>query len=147
MPTELNTTMLKAVGFWRSTDEREFPNPKHLVNPGSHPETESVASYLRNGHKWQSYPGHSNCRFKCGASDEQMGSADLTDGEWLWPEGLAHYVETHSVALPAEFIETMKDNNWICPEVYVPSDVCVDTAHWIAWARANRNTIWRRLWA
>jgi hypothetical protein len=31
--------------------------------------------------------------------DSEMGSFDLTDGLWLWPEGLAHYVEAHGLPL------------------------------------------------
>ena len=39
-----------------------------------------------------------------------MGSRCLTDGEWVWPEGLEHYIEVHSVLLPEDFarmVETM----------------------------------------
>jgi uncharacterized protein (TIGR03067 family) len=59
--------------------------------------------------------GYSFCRFVCGTPDEEMGSADLHDGEWEWPEGLAHYVEHHSVLLPDEFIETMRSRSWQPP--------------------------------
>jgi len=31
------------------------------------------------------------------------GSRDLTDGDYLWPEGLSHYVLAHGVRLPTEF--------------------------------------------
>jgi hypothetical protein len=33
-----------------------------------------------------------------------MGDSDLTDGTWLWPQGLVHYVKIHGVALPDEFV-------------------------------------------
>jgi hypothetical protein len=33
-----------------------------------------------------------------------MGSSDLSDGFWVWPEGLAHYIEDHHVVLPDDFI-------------------------------------------
>ncbi len=33
-----------------------------------------------------------------------MGCASLTDGEHVWPEGLAHYATAHSVAPPAALI-------------------------------------------
>ena len=33
------------------------------------------------------------------------GSLELTDGTYVWPEGLAHYVEQHGVKLPGEFLE------------------------------------------
>jgi hypothetical protein len=46
--------------------------------------------------------GYSFCRLDCGLSSQLMGTRDLTDGEWVWPEGFAHYVEHHSVRPPAD---------------------------------------------
>lgn len=34
-----------------------------------------------------------------------MGRGELTDGVYMWPEGLAHYLEKHNVRLPQEFVE------------------------------------------
>jgi hypothetical protein len=48
--------------------------------------------------------GHSAvswCRF-CGAEN---GSSERSDGVYLWPEGLAHYIRRHNVRLPAAVIE------------------------------------------
>jgi hypothetical protein len=58
-----------------------------------------VASYLERGRLVNQYRGLSQCRF-CGQSN---GSAELTDGLYCWPEGLAHYVNEHEVRLPDEF--------------------------------------------
>jgi len=33
------------------------------------------------------------------------GSAELADGTYCWPEGLAHYLEAHQVRPPEEFVE------------------------------------------
>jgi hypothetical protein len=33
-----------------------------------------------------------------------MGSRELTDGLWIWPEGLSHYVRAHGIILPEEFV-------------------------------------------
>ncbi len=33
-----------------------------------------------------------------------MGSKELTDGFWIWPEGLSHYVRAHGILLPEEFV-------------------------------------------
>jgi hypothetical protein len=59
--------------------------------------------------------GYSFCRFACGTPDEDMGSSDCDDGEWVWPAGLAHYVERHAVRLPGELIATMRGNCWEIP--------------------------------
>jgi hypothetical protein len=58
----------------------------------------------------------------------------------VWPEGLAHYVRRHPVALPSEFIEdaTLKTGS-INPS---PSPSAqrreVDDSFWISWARSYR---------
>src|SRR5690606_27873281 len=39
-----------------------------------------------------------------GVGGVEMGNCELTDGHWLWPSGLAHYVAHHDVALPDEFM-------------------------------------------
>ena len=37
----------------------------------------------------------------------------MTDGVWLWPEGLYHYVEDHNVRLPKEFISHIRLNDTV----------------------------------
>ena len=34
-----------------------------------------------------------------------MGCCTLTDGTYVWPEGLAHYVSEHAVRPPEDFIK------------------------------------------
>ena len=46
--------------------------------------------------------GRSRCRI-CG--EPKTGYLTLTDGTFLWPEGLTHYVRDHNVRLPTAFIE------------------------------------------
>jgi len=48
------------------------------------------------------YMGHASCLL-CNKLDN--GAADCTDGIYVWPEGLGHYVETHSVKPPQEFVD------------------------------------------
>ena len=100
----------QGVGYWRSEYQPMLPHPQHLVEPGwRQQERDSILAYLRAGHIYAGYLGCSRCRFDCGIPDEEMGSQDLTDGEWVWPEGLAHYVECHAVRLPERFVETMQE--------------------------------------
>jgi predicted component of type VI protein secretion system len=72
-----------------------------------------------------------------------LGSADLTDGDWLWPEGLAHYIDSHSVCLPDEFVETMRSRCWQVPETLQAETLAGllghsgpfgDLSFWRAWA-------------
>jgi hypothetical protein len=53
----------------------------------------NVASYLERGLVTCAFAGLSPCRF-CGTGN---GSAELTDGVYLWPEGLPHYIREHGV--------------------------------------------------
>jgi hypothetical protein len=74
-----------------------------------------IVKYLRSGVRWNAFMGHSYCRFEGGPPDKEMGSADLTDGVWLWPEGLHVYVERYHVRLPDEFVEHMRRNGFRIP--------------------------------
>ena len=64
-----------------------------------------------------------------------MGSRDLTDGIWVWPEGLAHYVDIHSVGLPEEFTKhALSVPDATMPEESQP----YDDGYWIRWCAARR---------
>ena len=96
---------VRLIGYWcgateRPPDEDErWPDPRDLIDESwSNQERGLVASYLEHGFKPWAFMGHSECRL-CGTLN---GSAEFTDGVYLWPEGLAHYVREHSVKLPAE---------------------------------------------
>lgn len=69
-----------------------------------------------------------------------MGSKCLTDGNWVWPEGLAHYIEAHEVRLPDEFVDGMQKNSWRVPVTKgwptFNTQGEPDYAFWIAWAQA-----------
>lgn len=45
-----------------------------------------------------------------GHDNRFMGCCTLTDGRFVWPEGLAHYVSEHAVRPPEEFIEHALEN-------------------------------------
>jgi len=94
---------LIGVGFWRSLFEPLLPDPAGFVNAAwAAPERDQALAYLRRGRPLNAWMGSSWCRFGCG--EPRMGAADLTDGTYCWPEGLAHYLEKHQVRLPAEII-------------------------------------------
>src|SRR5262245_47957365 len=101
---------LRAVGFWREELDLLL-QPRWLVRPRWRRQDRArIVAYLRSGHEVTAYCGYSRCRFRCGVDDAEMGCAELTDGVWLWPEGLTHYVECHAVRLPEEFVATMQAN-------------------------------------
>src|SRR5688572_4274328 len=96
---------MKLIGYWMgSLLDGNLPVPQELVGEMSDSVREAVCAYLRDGKLFETYCGLSWCRFDCGVDDREMGHREFTDGEWVWPEGLVHYVSVHSVSLPEEFI-------------------------------------------
>jgi len=122
---------LNAIGFWRPLPryryhrahparliellrwfmerhhhDRKWLHPKRLVDPTWHAsEHASIVQYLRNGVLFGGECGYSYCRFPDGPPDEEMGSGELSDGVWFWPEGLAVYVERYHIRLLDEFAD------------------------------------------
>ena len=99
---------------------------------------ERVARYLESGLVLRTYLGFSTCRC-CGLTGVAMGSKDLTDGAWVWPEGLAHYLRVHSLSLPNEFLETMKQRDYCVPQLPINASVDLppdeyDYAFWHEWS-------------
>lgn len=91
------------IGYWIESllDAKYFP-PQELVGELSRETRARVVGYLDSGSLYRQYRGLSWCRFGC--DHQAMGSAELTDGAWVWPSGLSHYVRDHAVSLPDEFI-------------------------------------------
>jgi hypothetical protein len=106
------------VGYWRERfsanwhREQDPDNPDYAVAfPGlelpiptptkwvGHVK-DMVVAHLKAGETIHRWKGWSNCRI-CGCVN---GTVCVTDGVWVWPVGLAHYVEEHNVGLPAEFV-------------------------------------------
>jgi hypothetical protein len=93
-------TRLIAIGFWADFTHPSWPDPKELVDQDIDVrERQEVAGYLDRGIVHEVYRGWSYCRF----CDDQNGCADLSDGVYLWPEGLGHYIRAHDVWLPGQF--------------------------------------------
>jgi hypothetical protein len=111
----------QAIGYWAGSPAYNssrkliyldnWIDPKILVDPnfyvGIHAD---VVKYLQSGIKIISTLGYSFCRFQDGPESREMGNSDLSDGAWVWPEGLWIYVDKYKVRLPDEFISHMKEN-------------------------------------
>ncbi|MEU7900479.1 hypothetical protein AB0B45_47555 [Nonomuraea sp. NPDC049152] len=94
---------LRLIGYWSSADTPDWPNPNDWVDlDWDDRERELVAIYLAGGiHAPYATAGPSECRI----CKQANGSLELTDGTYLWPEGLAHYVRDHSVRLPEVIVQ------------------------------------------
>lgn len=90
-------TRLVRIGYWRGATSPTHPDPADFVDEAwDEADRNQVAAYLQSGTiPWVGL-GISPCRI-CG---ELNGSFEFTDGTYVWPEGLAPYVEKHLVRLP-----------------------------------------------
>ena len=133
----------KLVGYWRESLEQDspLPHPQTLRSPGwvAAAEKRSIVEYLRSGNQAACFAGYSFCRIEGGPDNEQMGCRELTDGEWIWPEGLAVYVDMFDVRLPEEFVATMRRHAYVVPQIDESraerlGDVA-SPGFWVAWSR------------
>ena len=133
---------LIAVGYWHEPRSKDvLPHPQELVDPSWCAEERCcIIKYLRCGVRIREALGYSWCRFPDGPPDWDMGCCDLTDGIWMWPEGLHVYVDRYSVRLPDEFVAHMKQNDFEIPQDLDQTELeerPVDGAFWIEWSKAN----------
>jgi hypothetical protein len=94
---------VELIGYWRSALEPRWPDPRDFVDASwDESDREAVAAYLETGgfEPWAQC-GYSWCRI-CGVDN---GSCERSDGIYLWPEGLSHYIRQHNLRLPAVVIE------------------------------------------
>ena len=98
----IDTTPRRAIGYWSDgSNGTPVLHPRDLVDPSwDEEEKETVVLHLMNGAAWQGYMGFAQCRI-CG---ELLGTQDMTDGTYVWPEKLEHYLVDHGVRLPHEFV-------------------------------------------
>jgi len=93
---------MRYIGRWiGSLKDTVYPPPHELAGEYDRATQSIVVDYLINGHVLCAYRGFASCLYGCNYSD---GYAELTDGKWVWPCDLAHYVDTHSILVPQEFI-------------------------------------------
>ncbi|WP_146841737.1 hypothetical protein [Cellulomonas composti] len=97
--------------------ERCWPDPRAFIDLAwSEDERNVVVEHLRTGTLVNQYRGLSPCRF-CGCHN---GSAELSDGTFCWPEGLAHYLDAHAVRLPEEFVQHALSASLVQPHLPSP---------------------------
>lgn len=92
---------LKMIGFWKNDEFPNFPIPIENSRTYNDNMKEKIICYLSNIYlKKLRYLGYYQCRI-CNCDN---GLADIYDEEYIWPQGLVHYVKIHNVDLPPEFI-------------------------------------------
>lgn len=96
--------VLREVGHFRelAVGVPDGPSLYDAMQPTAHPDEALLVSYLRGG---------SVLATTGKAVDDVVSGAPAvaalalcTDGQWLWPADLAHYVERYHVRLPDELV-------------------------------------------
>ncbi len=95
------------IGYWSAEPGNESAPDDRWPRASDHvdvswdaDERNDVADYLGRGFIVRAYMGYSPCRF-CGRDN---GCLELSDGTYVWPEGLPHYLVEHAVRPPDRFV-------------------------------------------
>jgi hypothetical protein len=105
---------MPCVGYWRSPEQPDLPHPGDFVDASwDAEERRKVIEYLDGAYQIPMFScGPSWCRMGCAGFPKDIGTQDLTDGVWLFPEGLVHYVRHHAVRPPAAFLEHLRGRDF-----------------------------------
>jgi hypothetical protein len=140
---------LEIVGYWfHELAPDDLPLPQRLVRRWRANDRVLVLAYLRGGCTLVRYRAAARCRFAGCAQD--VGRRDLTDGVFVWPEGLAHHVECHGVRLPAHVVAHVRTRRGVVPRFVLPAlrAGLHDAGPWRRWARRQGACVdlrgWRR---
>lgn len=99
---------LLTIGYWGNDQHPDYPDPRTLIDESwDEAERFDVAHYLERQPVARAFMGYSPCRI-CGRNN---GDLELTDGTFIWPDGLAHYVRDHHVRLPAAFVRHVEQQS------------------------------------
>ena len=106
---------LTRTGFFREMPHGEPGDPSlaEARNPAPGPHEDRVIAYLEAGHVHSAAPAP--VRDVLDAATELGPPHSLTDGTFVWPADLAHYVRTYHVRLAGPFVEHMLAHGWTVP--------------------------------
>ncbi len=105
----------KWFGFWKEDGDHYSKCPSVNEWVDCVKTDTRVIDYLDGG----SFVSASPVVVQCHISNEIIDSSKviLTDGYWMWPKDLSHYVSKHRVQVPHEFYLLMKLKGFTCPKV------------------------------
>lgn len=106
---------LQRTGFFREMPHGDPGDPAlaEARDATPAPHEDRIAAYLEAGHVYIATPGVTHDVFDPG---KQIGPPHyLTDGRFVWPGDLAHYVRTYHVRLSAALLEHMLASQWTVP--------------------------------
>ncbi|GAA2893194.1 hypothetical protein [Streptomyces mexicanus] len=102
--------------FWSPSFGQTVGSVRDFVAEVPYADADEIGTYLRGGHPVFCAMGAVEDVLRSG--EFLLGGASLfTDGEWLWRGDLRHYVRSHGVALPEEFLERVRARGYKVPAV------------------------------
>jgi hypothetical protein len=126
---------MKLIGYWiESLADTDFVPPQELIGAWDPATRAAVVTYLDGGEVYESYRGYSLCRF----CRRENGDREFSDGAYVWPQGLSHYVRDHSVRLPEEFVQHVLNGPGIIPRAQW-DDSRADPTFWRLWCQSHAN--------
>ena len=140
------THALTLIGYWHSLFDAGYPDPAWFIDKHWDAQIKAkVIAHLEQGRPMPyTYVGESWCRFRCDLKTgiTHLGAGEYTDGRYVWPEGLAHYVKHHDVRLPDEVVNFMLSEEQL---TYDLESTTFETDHewWKSqqgWNRANASS-------
>ncbi|MEU5533998.1 hypothetical protein [Streptomyces sp. NPDC020362] len=111
--------MIKRVGFYREFGDHSAPSAaapslREAVRTAGERDEDRIVAYLESSTEIYSVMGAERDVITGDGWIPGAGSL-VTDGTWLWPVELAHYVRRHHIALPAEFTAHIRGNGHVSP--------------------------------
>lgn len=145
----MNKRTLKLLGYWTDGEgSGPYIHPHAVIDPHwAAGERRQIVEYLKQGIRVHEDLGFSYCRFPSGPVDKDMGNAERTDGEWIWPEGLWVYVANFGVRLPDDILATMRANRFSIPaglDAKALDETPVDESFWRSWCKSSRPSILKK---
>lgn len=114
--------MIQRYGFFRELRHGDPTGVSIKDSEGPVKERRRVADYLASGQVLVAAPGWANCLDpSCTA---QLVFHVLTDGVWMWPMDLAHYVWHHGVVVPHAMLDRIETANYV-PPVLTDTDLAM----------------------
>ncbi|MFD8896428.1 hypothetical protein ACUJ8N_23685 [Streptomyces sp. ESR1.13] len=113
--------MIRTVGFFREQPsswgiERES-SIHDLVRPAGEADEADIVDYLVNGVDIFSEMGAELDVLSADSFPIAGGASLKTDGDWVWRLDLPHYVDSYHVALPADFLQTIRSRDYVVPQL------------------------------
>ena len=128
------TPTLRVIGYWFSADNPNWPAVEQFVDPRADKEGRAaVAASLDAGAATdRAYMGYSMCT----VCQSLNGTSERTNGVYVWPEGLSHYVRDHHVRLPADVEATLLPDHEVPRELVQWATSADDAARDYEWWRS-----------